>query len=144
MSDSLPTILNRSLILTATEETTKQLNEHTPIKYYNLITLSNYSKMSYRCISAAKTTKAALRTSVEAKEGQHMNTKAITHGFMFFIVHLQKLDIRIHFSKLAHLYSINKLQKQENMEHRFSKTLKNEERPWGEELCSHHNQGRRK
>nr|AFK33320.1 unknown [Lotus japonicus] len=44
-----------------------------------------------------------MSASIKAEEGKDMNVKAITHRFMFLIVHMKELNIRIHLSQLTNL-----------------------------------------
>ena len=58
---------------------------------------------THRCISTAKAAQTALCTSVESKEGKHMDTKAITNSSIILTVHLKEQHIRVHLSKLTQL-----------------------------------------
>ncbi|KAJ0578178.1 hypothetical protein HanIR_Chr05g0244431 [Helianthus annuus] len=52
-------------------------------------------KKTYSCNSAAKAANLALMTFVESKKWQNMNMERLTHGFEYFIVHLEENCLRV-------------------------------------------------
>ena len=56
-----------------------------------------------RGICAAKATNTTLSASVETEEGENMDIKRVTHGFVLLIIHMQKLHVWVHLCKLTYL-----------------------------------------
>jgi hypothetical protein len=58
---------------------------------------------SYCCVSTAEAAEAALCSPVEPEERENMYMKAVAHGLVLLIVHLQEQHIWVLFRKLANL-----------------------------------------
>lgn len=56
-----------------------------------------------RGISTAKAAYTTMSASVQSEEGQNMDIKAIAHGLVLLIVHLNELHIWIHLCELTYL-----------------------------------------